>query len=118
MVKGRLPRSIKIGYITCRIKPKTKKWGERNKALGQLKVNTTRASKIEYDKTQDTEEMQNTILHELLHSICYVFGLKHLSDKQEERIVDAMANGLSTVLRDNSRFLDWVYCSYRNKHVK
>ena len=115
MIKGRLPRTIKVGYMSCKIKPKPKRWGSRNKALGQLKLNTTRPSKIEYDRTQDEEEMHNTIIHELLHSICYVFGLKHLTEKQEEKVVDAMANGLATVLRDNQRFLDWLYFSYRTK---
>jgi hypothetical protein len=99
------PREVKIGYATYTIIPKNKEWGVKNKAAGQT---VSYNSRIYYDRTQNEQELPNTIIHEILHAIGYVFGIKYKNDEQEEAIVNALANGLHTTFRDNPNLLDWL----------
>lgn len=45
---------------------------------------------------------RETLLHELMHVVWTQMGLSR-GDVDEERIVDALAKGLTAVLKDNSR---------------
>jgi len=62
---------------------------------------------IEIEDNRDCVEHTNTILHEILHAIFHTQGAG-LSAKEEERIVNIVANGLTQVLRDNSDFIQSV----------
>lgn len=59
--------------------------------------------KIRIQRGMAGVEKANTVLHEILHAICYTQGLQ-LSEKTEERVVFAMTNGLIQFIRDNPRF--------------
>lgn len=50
------------------------------------------------------QKQEQTFLHEILHAIWFVYGLKEAGFKheQEEHIVDALSNGLYQVLKDNN----------------
>jgi hypothetical protein len=59
-------------------------------------------------KTGQTDfNTADTILHEVLHAICDNRKLK-LEDNEEERIVAALATGLTHFFRDNPEFRDKV----------
>lgn len=60
--------------------------------------------RIQITKGLDPAEKANTILHEILHAVCYTQGLD-LGVKEEERIVNSLANGLTAFVRDNPRFV-------------
>jgi len=49
---------------------------------------------------------QNTLLHEVLHSIYHAYNM--YSEDDEERTVTAMANGLIQVLQDNPALVNFL----------
>ena len=57
---------------------------------------------IVLDKKMDQERMQSTLIHEILHAIIEERKLKRYL-KEEEMVVDQLANGLQAVLRDNPK---------------
>ena len=103
--KKMTPKKVKIGYLDFKINPKTRKWGTRHKALGMI---VPESKNISYDKTQNVCELPNTILHEILHGIAYVFDINFPNDNIEEKIIWKMANGLCTVFKDNPSLLEWI----------
>lgn len=52
--------------------------------------------------------MVNTIIHETLHGIVYMFDINFKSQRHEESVVRKMANGIHTVFRDNPHFVEWI----------
>ena len=58
-----------------------------------------------------TNSISNTFIHEILHAIIYQWGID-LDEKEEERICNILANGLTTVIVDNSWLLP-----YLQKHI-
>jgi hypothetical protein len=50
-------------------------------------------------------DIADTIIHEVLHAICDDQKL-NLAHEEEERIVSALANGLTRFLRDNPEYRD------------
>jgi hypothetical protein len=54
-------------------------------------------------------EEANTLLHECLHAIWKTQGIKEWIDKEdEEPIVNAIANGLTQMFRDNPQLFTWL----------
>ncbi|MDB4804992.1 hypothetical protein OAH16_00130 [bacterium] len=49
--------------------------------------------------------MPDTFLHEVLHVICYVMGLRET--KKEENLVRRLATGLCTVCNHNPTAFKW-----------
>lgn len=103
--KRKTPKKIKIGYSDFKIIPRSNVWGKKNKALGDC---APEEAKIQYDKTQNKLELVNTILHEALHGIVYMFDINFKSSRDEERVIRKIANGLQTVFKDNPQFLEWI----------
>lgn len=101
----RTPKRIKIGYSVFKLIPRSSNWGARNKAFGLCQPDE---AKICFDKTQKRTELVNTILHEMLHGIVYMFDINFKSMRDEENVVRKMANGLQVVFRDNPEFLEWI----------
>ena len=60
---------------------------------------------IRIAKGQHKVEKANTVLHEILHAICHVQGL-NLTDKEEERIVLSLTNGLIDFMRENPKMVE------------
>lgn len=104
-VKRKTPKKLKIGYSTFKLVPRSSHWGKRNKAFGECAPDE---AKIQYDATQKRSELVNTILHEALHGIVYMFDINFKSQREEENVVRKLANGLHTVFRDNPAFLEWI----------
>jgi len=113
MARKRHPKTVKIGYMDFHINPRTRRWANRNKAMGMITFQNHH-KQIEYDKTEVRNEIANTILHEILHGIAYVFDIHFKSAREEEKFVRTMANGLSTVFKDNPDILKWLVSEYAN----
>lgn len=93
------PEKIRIGYrdFTIRFVDKVDAEG----SLGDCEKNT---GKIRVMKGMDGAEKANVVLHEITHAIIHAQGLD-LSEKTEEKVVLAIANGMISFMRDNPRFM-------------
>ena len=49
----------------------------------------------------------NTLIHELLHAIVYQWNME-LEEKDEEKLVNGLANGLTTIFVDNPKLMDFL----------
>jgi len=108
----KFPKEIKIGYATFKVKHTSRKSIESAGAFGDTQFNE---SIINIYGNQADEEAVNTTLHELLHSINYIFSIKHKNAREEERYVRHMANALTTVFRDNPNLLLWIKKNLKDK---
>jgi len=104
-IRRKTPKRVKIGYSTFKIIPRSKSWGIRHKACGMC---VPEDQKIIFDCTQKKTELVNTIIHEMLHGVVYMFDINFRNARDEERVVRKMANGLQTVFNDNPQFLEWL----------
>ena len=104
-VNRKTPKRIKSGYLDFKLVPRSKKWSVKHKALGMC---VPEDAHIAYYSKQKRSEIVNTILHEMLHGVVYMFDINFRSLRDEERVVRKMANGLHTVLKDNPQFLEWI----------
>jgi len=105
-------KKIKVGYSDVKIEyldPKTNsKWCRDHH--GEFVPET---SVIKLAKKQRPSEELNTLIHEILHAITYIYGLNNdagpLKKTQvEEQVVAVMANGLQQIIRDNPHLLAYV----------
>jgi hypothetical protein len=103
--KRRAPKRIKIGYADFALIPRTKRWGARHKAMGICKPDQ---QEIQYDVTQAPAELVNTLIHEMLHGVVYMFDINFKTEREEENVVRKMANGIHTVMNDNPEFVRWI----------
>ena len=99
------PKRIKIGYLDFKLMPRSKKWSIKHKAVGMC---VPEDGHIAYYSKQKRSEIVNTILHEMLHGVVYMFDINFRNLREEEKVVRKMANGLHTVLTDNPHFLEWI----------
>tara|TARA_Y100000114_G_C11709226_1_gene302568 strand:+ start:210 stop:575 length:366 start_codon:yes stop_codon:yes gene_type:complete len=91
-----VPNEIKLGYRTITIEPKL---------MDDFGEYLNNENKILYNSRSTSPELVNTILHELLHAIVEDRLASLVSHRNEETIVNALANGLMTVLVDNPLLL-------------
>lgn len=58
----------------------------------------------------NSREYLNTVIHECLHAIFYVYGAKAFvkGDEEEENIVNVLSNGLAEVFSRNPDLIKWV----------
>ena len=94
-----VPTHIKLGYRTLVIEPKI---------MDDFGEYVNNENKILYNSKQTPPELVNTIIHELLHAIWQDRVAELVSDKKEETIVNALANGLMTLLCDNPDMLKFL----------
>ena len=72
--------------------------------LGDCENNDGTRGVIRIAKGQRKVEKANVILHEILHAIVYTQGLK-INDKEEEKIVLALTNGLIDFMKENPKVI-------------
>jgi hypothetical protein len=104
-IRRKRPKRIKIGYLDFKLIPRSKKWSIKHKAVGMCLPEDGR---IAFSTAQKRSEIVNTILHEMLHGVVYMFDINFRNLREEEKVVRKMANGLHTVFKDNPEFLEWV----------
>jgi|TARA_R100000501_G_C2603084_1_gene99634 Zn-dependent peptidase ImmA (M78 family) len=100
-----VPTSIKIGYRTIVIEPRTME------DFGEF---INHENKIIYNDKITPPELTNTILHELLHAIFQDRIVDLVGANKEETIVNALSNGLMTMFVENKFLLDFI----KNNMVK
>ena len=95
-------KSVRVGPFDIKIKPLEGE--ERDKCLGTFSETTLSISMRDIFETDQQEA--EAFLHELLHGIYCVLGVK--SKDQEERIISQMSIGMASVFRDNPQLIDWL----------
>lgn len=100
----RLPTRVIVGYR--KIKIKKAKLGE------DYGVYKGRKHEILIDKNQRDTELQNTLLHEIIHAVWDLADLKE--GDTEEKIVTLIANGLSQVFLNNPTVFKFFQTSLNN----
>ena len=97
-------KDIKIGYKNYKIKSLDSIVSKCNEINGQF---LAADGMIALSSTEDNISHANTLIHEILHAIVYQWGIE-LDDKEEEKICNTLANGLTTVYVDNPWLLPYI----------
>ena len=97
-------KDIKIGYKNYKIKSLDSIVSKCNEINGQFFASD---GTIALSSTEDNISHANTLIHEILHAIVYQWGIE-LDDKEEEKICNTLANGLTTVYVDNPWLLPYI----------
>lgn len=98
-----LPKVIQLGYQDIKvleIESIDNTQGSYNNESHEIKIKSEMGSR----------EKLNTLLHELLHACVYAYGLKSEfeDDDAEEKIVNALGNGLTEVLVRNKELVEFI----------
>ena len=99
-----IPESIKIGYRDYKLEEWKQTVATANEAQGQF---FQKEGIIGYVTTEEGVSHANTIIHEILHAIIYQWNIE-LGEKEEEHLVSALSNGLTTVLVDNPELINYL----------
>lgn len=95
----KIPKKLKIGGFIYKISRDT------NVADHSSSFGTTINGRQVINITRDVpfQKQEQTLLHEILHAVWFVYGLKEAGYKseQQEHIVDALSHGIYQVLKDN-----------------
>lgn len=97
-------KEVKIGYKKYKILNLDSVSARTNEINGQF---FAQDGIIALSSTEDSVSHANTLLHEILHAIVYQWGIE-LDDKEEEKICNTLANGLTTVFVDNPWLLPHI----------
>jgi hypothetical protein len=105
-----LPKKIKIGYVDLDIivVPKNSKFSKDNYGEYDSKTNSIRVA----EGQRKIEEL-STLLHEILHAICWQSSLSSEGgilekNKLEEVVVNSIANNLTQVFKENPALLSYI----------
>jgi Zn-dependent peptidase ImmA (M78 family) len=112
--KSGLPfESVKIGYVDAEITAvESREIEKRDNIYGEW---FAKHHEIDYDKELIGGEKVNTLIHEILHAIVHVWGIKFNSHEQEEDIVNTLGGALATLFKDNPELLLWVYNEFHGE---
>ena len=106
------PTQVKVGYRTLKIEyvrpdfindDMTASFGEYRSRDGRILIQDSLVG----------QERCNTTLHEILHSVVYIFSLNQANgplkeDDAEELVVNTISNAMMGVYRDNPWLLDML----------
>lgn len=98
-----LPKTIKLGYQDIKL-------SEFEFMDGEQGCYRAEPAEIKIKHGAEGREKLNTVLHELLHACVYCYGLKKdfKDDEEEEKIVNALANGLTELLVRNPELVAFI----------
>ena len=96
-----IPRSVKVGYRIYSIEV-----FEAMGARSQLGEHLPWAHQIKIYKDQPASEAANTLVHEIMHACYDIFGVR--TGDKEERLVETVANAISTVWIDSPEVMEWI----------
>jgi len=99
-----MAKEIKIGYRNYKIKNLDSIVSKCNEINGQF---LSSDGIIALSSEEDSISHTNTLIHEILHGIVYQWGID-IDEKEEEKICNTIANGLTTVLVDNPWLLTYI----------
>ena len=95
---------IKIGYRDYKLEEWKQTVASANEAQGQF---FAKEGVIGYTADEKGVSHANTLIHEIMHAIIYQWNME-LEEKVEELVVNGLANGLTTVLVDNPKLIDYL----------
>ena len=98
------PDKIKVGYKEYKLEEWKQTVASANEAQGQF---FSKEGVIGYVTTENGVSHAKTILHEIMHAIIYQWNIE-LGEKEEEHLVNALSNGLTTVFVDNPKLMDYL----------
>ena len=99
-----IPNSVKIGYIDYNFDFWPDSFASTEEAQGEF---FSQAQKIGLkESTIPSRFGVNTVIHEILHGIVYQYGLDPIDN--EEKIVNTLSNGLTTVFVDNPWLINYI----------
>lgn len=95
---------IKIGPYRFEVNERNVEWMEKNAAHGTFDTLNLQINVV--TENRDKIVILDTLLHEILHGIYYLFQLS--KGDSEERVVSALSTGLLTVLIDNPEIIKYI----------
>ena len=98
-----IPEKIKIGYKEYRLEKWKQTVASANEAQGQF---FAKEGIIGYTDEEKGVSHANTLLHEIIHAVVYQWNID--VGEKEETIVNGLTNGLTTVLVDNPKLIDYL----------
>lgn len=101
----KLPKEIKIGYATFKLRHVARK-SEKPIDMGEMEYQPNHVIRL-FGKQEDSE-LANSLAHEIIHGINYIFDIPFKNAKEEEKFVRRFTNGLITVFKDNPKLLDFL----------
>ncbi len=109
----RRPRKIKIKDAEYKVKAKKNFYGfkKHKKALKKEKLHGRidfNKELVEVEEVQPTDEMIDTVIHEVMHGIVREWPIE-VDGRKEERFVTELANGLTSVFIDNPKLVGWMH---------
>ena len=99
-----IPEKIKVGYRSYKLEEWKQTVASANEAQGQF---FSKEGVIGYTADEKGVSHANTLIHEILHAIVYQWNME-LDEKTEEHVVNCITNGLTTVLVDNPKLIDYL----------
>ena len=99
-----IPEKIKVGYRSYKLEEWKQTVASANEAQGQF---FAKEGVIGYTADEKGVSHANTLIHEILHAIVYQWNME-LDEKTEEHVVNGITNGLTTVLVDNPKLIDYL----------
>lgn len=109
--KFSLPKSIKVGYANYLMQmfaPKIQKNDAGDELQQPMGETNTQGHVVKINSEQNFDEVANTMIHELLHAMCYIFRIDFKNELEEEKYVAAFSNAITTVFKDNPDLIDWI----------
>lgn len=97
------PSPIKVGHLQIDVVPLTEEEADKHDIDGDA---DTHRQSLRLRETLKPALMVETALHEIMH-VCYDVW-KINARWGEERTVDSLASGLTTVFKDNPKFVEWM----------
>ncbi len=99
----KLPKKIKIGYADYKVINMKSDYADHDSKEGHCQ-NSHHIITIRVDDRPESE-VANTLLHEVLHAIWFMWGNGHA--QEEETCVNTLSNGLMTCFRDNPELIEY-----------
>ena len=98
-----LPKIIKLGYQDIKV-------SEFEFMDGEQGCYRADPPEIRVKQGEQGRELLNTLLHECIHAVIYTYGLKKdfKDDEEEEKIVNALGNGLTEILVRNPELVKFI----------
>jgi hypothetical protein len=103
-----LPRRLKIGQFTFRVKVLEKVQVEEDQCFGSADLENQVISLVSKLRL---EQAVNTVQHEITHCINYVYGVD--DDSTEEQVTTQHTNGQIAFWLDNPKAFAWLARSLR-----
>ena len=109
--KRELPKTLKVAGFTYTIN--TEEGNERYlDALEAWAATSLQKRTLYFQHDQDVEQLRESVLHEVVHVVRQIMGVRLQDTDGEEKVVKAISMGLNMVLVDNPELVEWLRTAY------